>query len=117
MGQGEVFQRLRHIPQCQRRDHREYFRFLLRRKRYLTPTEQPKYQIYSLEESSRKGVANGVVAVISSVLLVLPILIVLWVQHLLARIALILAFAVVVAALLVLEMRMDSDKVLAVTTA
>jgi hypothetical protein len=91
--------------------------FLLRCKRYLTSTEQPKYQIYSLEESPRKGVANGVVTVISSILPVLPILMLLWVQHLLVRIGLILVFTVVFAALLVFGMHMDSDKVLAVTTA
>jgi hypothetical protein len=91
--------------------------FLLRCKRYLTSTEQPRYQIYSLEESSRKGVANGMVTVISSVLPVLPILMLLLVQHLLVRIGLILVFTVVFAALLVFGMHMDSDKVLAVTTA
>src|SRR5271163_1692541 len=48
----------------------------------LTSTEQPRYQIYSLEESSQKGIANGVVTVISSVLPVLPILMLLWVRFL-----------------------------------
>lgn len=91
--------------------------FLLRCKCYLTSTEQPKYQIYSLEESSRKGVANGVVTVISGVRPVLPILMLLWAQHLLVRIGLILVFTVVFATLLVFGMHMDSDKVLAVTTA
>ena len=57
------------------------------------------------------------VTVISSVLPVLPILMLLWVQHLLVRIGLILVFTVVFAALLVFGMHMDSDKVLAVTTA
>jgi hypothetical protein len=79
-------------------------------------TKQLKYQIYGSEESSRKGVANNVVIVTLRVLLVLPILMLLWVPHL-AKIALILVFAVVVVALLVFGMRMDSDKVLAVTTA
>jgi hypothetical protein len=58
-----------------------------------------------------------VVTVISSVLPVLSILMLLWVQHLLARIGLILALTVVFAALLVFGMHMDSDEVLAVTTA
>jgi hypothetical protein len=57
-----------------------------------------------------------VCTVVSNVLLVLPNLIILWVQHL-ARIALILVFAVVVVALVVFGMRMDSGKALAVATA
>ena len=80
-------------------------------------TAQPKYQMYSLEESSQKGVANGMVTVISSVLLVLPILMLPGIQHLPAWIGLILMFTVVFAALRAFGMHMDSEKVLAVTTA
>jgi hypothetical protein len=58
-----------------------------------------------------------VCTVVSNVLLVLPNLMLPWLQHLLARIALILVFAVVVVALLVFGMRMDSGKALAVATA
>lgn len=67
-------------------------------------TEQPKYQIYGLEESFRQGVANNVVIVTLRILLVLLILMFLWVQDL-AKIALILVFAVVAVALPVFGMR------------
>jgi hypothetical protein len=52
LGQGEVVQRLRYIPQCQRRDHRERFRFSVpnnQSTRYTTGRNRP-----------RKGIANGV---------------------------------------------------------
>lgn len=91
--------------------------FLLRCKRYLTSANQPQYHIYSLEDSSRVKAANGVITVVSSILPVLPLMVLFWIQHLFVRIGLILVFTVVFAALLVFGMHMDSDKVLAVTTA
>ena len=62
-------------------------------------------------------VGNGVVTVVSSVLPVLPLVALFWVQHLLVRIGLIHVFTLIFAALLVFGMHMDSGKVLAVTTA
>ena len=91
--------------------------FLLRCKRHLTSAHQPQYHVYSLEDSSRMRVANGVVTVVSSLLPVLPLVVLFWIHDLIVRIGLILVFTVVFATLLVFGMHMDSDKVLAVTTA
>ena len=62
------------------------------------------------------NVANGVVTVISSVFPVLPIVILFFIPQLIVRLALILVFTVVFA-VLVFSMHMNSDKVLAITTA
>jgi hypothetical protein len=90
---------------------------LVRYKRYLTSAKQPKYHVYSLEESARISVANGVITVLSSVFPVLPIVILFFIQRLIVRLGLILVFTVVFAAVLVFGMNVNSDKVLAITTA
>jgi hypothetical protein len=91
--------------------------WLVRVKRYLTAAKKPKYHIYSLEDSSRAGVANGVATVISSVFPVLPVVILFFVPTLIVRLVLILVFTVAFAAMLVFGMNMNSEKVLAITTA
>ena len=90
---------------------------LVRYKRYLTSSKQPKYHVYSLEEPSRTSVANGVMTVVSSIFPVLLIVILFFIPRLIVRLGLILVFTVAFAAVLVFGMRMNSDKVLAITTA
>ena len=90
--------------------------WLVRIKRHLTSAKQPKYHVYSLGDSSRAIVANGIVTVISSVFPILPIMILFFISRLIVRLGLILVFTVVFAALLVFGMNMRSEKVLAVTT-
>jgi hypothetical protein len=90
--------------------------WLVRVKRYLTAAKKPKYHIYCLEDSSRAGIANGVATVISSVFPVLPVVILFFVPRLIVRLVLIV-FTVGFAAVLVFGMNVNSEKVLAITTA
>jgi len=78
--------------------------------------KKPKYHIYCLEDSSRAGIANGVATVISSVFPVLPVMILFFVPRLVVRLVLIV-FTVGFAAVLVFGMNVNSEKVLAITTA
>lgn len=64
----------------------------------------------------KSHVANGVLTVISSVFLVLPVVIIFFIPRLIAKLALILMFTVVFAGVLVFSMHMNSDRVLAITT-
>jgi hypothetical protein len=79
--------------------------------------QKPKYPIYCLEDSSRTGIANGVATVISSVFPVLPVVILFFVPRLIVSLVLILVFTVGFAAVLVFGMNVNSEKVLAITTA
>lgn len=92
-------------------------RVLLSLRRFLTHRTKSVDHVYSLTNSSQEWIANGIMTVASSVFPVLPIVILFFISHLLVRLALILAFTAIFAAVLVFGMRMTPDKVLAITTA
>ena len=79
--------------------------------------KQPPDHVYSLPEVSQAFIANGIMTVSSSVFPVLPIVILFFINRLLVRLGLILVFTAIFAAILVFGMRLDPDKVLAITTA
>ena len=71
-------------------------------------------RVYSVNE---KRVAQGVSVVVSSIFPVLPIVILFFVARPLVRIGLILIFTAVFAAVLVFGLRLEPEKVLAITSA
>lgn len=90
---------------------------LLYLQRCISHRKKPTDHVYSLADSSRQWMANGIMTVISSVFPVLPIVILFFVERLLIRLGLILVFTAVFSAVLVFGMRMEPDKVLTITTA
>jgi len=92
-------------------------RLMLHVRRRFARHKQLHGQVYSLPEASQAFIANGMMTVISSVFPVLPIVILFFINRLLVRLGLILVFTAIFAAVLVFGMRMDPDKVLAITTA
>jgi hypothetical protein len=90
---------------------------LLYLQRCISHRKKPTDHVYSLAESSQWWMANGVITVTSSVFPVVPIIILFFVERLLIRLGLILVFTAVFSAVLVFGMRMEPDKVLAITTA
>lgn len=92
-------------------------RLMLHARRRFASHKQPHGQVYSLPEASQAFVANGIMTVISSVFPVLPIVILFFIDSPLVRLGLILVFTALFAAILVFGMRLDPDKVLAITTA
>ena len=90
---------------------------LLYLQRCISHRKKPTDHVYSLADSSQQWMANGVMTVISSVFPVVPIVILFFVERLLTRLGLILVFTAVFSAVLVFGMRMEPDKVLAITTA
>lgn len=92
-------------------------RLMLHVRRCFGRHKQPPGHVYSLPEVSQAFIANGIMTVLSSVFPVLPIVILFFIDRLLVRLGLILAFTAIFAAILVFGMRLDPDKVLAITTA
>ena len=92
-------------------------RLMLHITRRFSRQKQPHGHVYSLPEVSQTFVANGIMTVLSSVFPVLPIVILFFIHRLLVRLGLILAFTAIFAAILVFGIRLDPDKVLAITTA
>jgi hypothetical protein len=92
-------------------------RLMLHARRRFARPKQPHGHVYSLPEASQAFIANGIMTVISSVLPVLPIVILFLINRPLVRLGLILVFTALFAAILVFGMRLDPDKVLAITTA
>lgn len=90
---------------------------LLYLQRCISHRKKPTDHVYSLADSSQQWMANGIMTVISSVFPVVPIVILFFVGRLLIRLGLILVFTAVFSAVLVFGMRMEPDKVLAITTA
>ena len=74
-------------------------------------------RVYSVNSSSEKRVAQGFSVVISSVIPVLPIVILYFVHRPLVRIGLILIFTAVFAAVLVFGLKLEPEKVLGITSA
>ena len=74
-------------------------------------------RVYTVDGSSEGIIARGVSVVVASVLPVLPIIILFFVESLLTRIGLILVFTAVFAIVLVFGLKMEPDQVLAITTA
>lgn len=96
----------------------ETSRFLLYLWRLFTRCiDRPKDHIYYLNGSPEGHLGNGLVTVLSSVIPVVPIIVLFAVHHLWIRMGLILVFAFVAAAILVFGIHMKSDQVLAVTLA
>lgn len=73
--------------------------------------------IYTMGKNTHKHLANGIMTVISSILPVLPMVILFFIKRLLIRLILILVFTNVFAATLVFGMRIGPDQTLAITTA
>lgn len=92
-------------------------RLMLHTRRRFARHKQPHGHVYSLPEASQVFVANGVMTVISSIFPVLPIVVLFLINRPLVRLGLILVFTALFAAILVFGMRLDPDKVLAITTA
>ncbi len=74
-------------------------------------------RVYSVSSSSEKRVAQGFSVVISSIFPVLPIVILFFVERPVVRIGLILVFTAVFAAVLVFGLKLEPEKVLAITSA
>jgi hypothetical protein len=92
-------------------------RLMLHARRRFAGHKQPHSHVYSLPEASQAFVANGIMTVISSVFPVLPIIILFFINRPLVRLGLILVFTALFAGILVFGVRLDPDKVLAITTA
>lgn len=90
---------------------------ILHLKRSFTSDERPENHIYTLSETTQQWMANGIMTILSSVCPVLPIVILFFITDLLIRLGLILVFTAVMAATLVFGMRMEPDRILAITTA
>lgn len=90
---------------------------LLYLQRCISHRKKPADHVYSLADSSQRWMANGIMTVTSSVFPVVPIVILFFVERLLVRLGLILVFTAVFSAVLVFSMRIEPDKVLAITTA
>lgn len=73
--------------------------------------------IYTIGENTHQHLTNGMMTVISSILPVLPIVILFFIKRLLIRLIFILVFTNVFAATLVFGLRIGPDQTLAITTA
>ena len=85
--------------------------------RPLLSRRSPLDRVYSVNGSSEGRAAQGISVVISSVFPVLPIVILFFVERPLVRIGLILVFTAVFAAVLVFGLKLEPEKVLAITSA
>jgi hypothetical protein len=88
-----------------------YIESLVRRGR------QPKDELHSVSKATTRTISGGIATAISSVLPVLPIIVLFFVNNLLNRLWLVLAFAGLLSLVLVFVLEMDGDKTLVVTTA
>jgi len=70
-----------------------------------------------VDSSEDASLAQGISVVISSILPVLPIVVLFFIKSLLVRIGLILVFTAVFAAVLVFGLKLGPEKVLTITTA
>lgn len=74
-------------------------------------------KVFSIDSSSQGEIAQGLSVIISSVIPVLPIIILFFINSLLVRIGLILVFTAVFAAVLVFGLKIPPSQVLAITSA
>lgn len=74
-------------------------------------------RVYHVDSSEDASLAQGISVVISSILPVLPIVVLFFIKSLLVRIGLILVFTAVFAAVLVFGLKLGPEKVLTITTA
>lgn len=89
--------------------------FLEKVKRCLTARKKPPHQIYSVGESTKRYIFDGIITVIASIFPVLPILIFYFLESTLIRVILVLVFTALFAATMTFGMQLKADRVLAVT--
>ncbi|KAL9114907.1 MAG: hypothetical protein Q9227_001150 [Pyrenula ochraceoflavens] len=73
--------------------------------------------IYIVDTSSNSRIAQGISVILSSILPILPIVILFLIKSLIRRISFILLFTGISASILTFGLKMDADRVLAITTA
>jgi VIT1/CCC1 family predicted Fe2+/Mn2+ transporter len=85
-------------------------------RRLVSRNKQPGHVFY-VNSTPDGGVAQGLAVILASVLPVLPVIILFFVDSLPTRIGLILIFTAVFAAVLVFGFQLDAERVLTITTA